>query len=150
MKREYVPPPPRVNKNGKKAWPKHTPKKTDLKPSSNILDLSSINLNDIIEKKPVNKLIPALTKELIEDKLIDLRVGPPPEITIRRYYNPHKPGWIRRGDSSKEIPIENLSESAAHLLKYLCDSEQPDGAVALFSMGPGTIYLQKTDDTINQ
>ena len=84
MKREYVPPPPRINKNGKKAWPKHTVKKTDITASSNILDLSSINLNDIIEKKPTNKLIPALTKELIEDKLIDLKVGPPPEITIRR------------------------------------------------------------------
>lgn len=150
MKREYVPPPPRVNKNGKKAWPKHTVKRDTSGPSNNLPDLSLINLNDIIEKKAPNKLIPALTKELIEDKLIDLKVGPPPEITIRRYYNPKKPGWIRRGDTSKEIPIENLSESASHMLKHICDTDHPDGAIAMFSMGPGTIYLQRVEDVINQ
>ena len=150
MKREYVPPPPRINKNGKKAWPKHTVKKDPERTTSNILDLSTINLNEIIDKKPPAKLIPALTRELIEDKLIDLKVGPPPEITIRRYYNPKMPGWVRRGDTNKEIPIENLSESAAHLLKHICDTDHPDGAIAMFSMGPGTFYLQRTDDTINQ
>jgi hypothetical protein len=153
MKREYVPPPIQRTSQGKIRWAKHTPRKSDgirAEQKSNTIDLSKINLNDIIEsKKPAGH---ALTLESVQNRFTDILEAPPriEEPTTTRYYNYNKPGWIRKGDMKSEVPIECLSESAAHLLKYICDAEHPNGAIAMFSMGAGTIYIQRVEDTIRQ